>query len=434
MRVTDQALRVLVLAAEEAHGSGETPVTGYHLLLGLADGEGGARHVLDVSAARLRAPAPPPPGEVALAGEAVAGVEAGVAGEIDGASSPAVREIAGGSFPSAKEIADRAVSHAQASGRDYATTTDLLFAALGPDDGPAAALLRAAGVDPARIRAALTEQDHATCCAESGISKIRPILAGMGSHAARMPGRFRAAAGLLPVLLLYAVVVAVTWDSAGPETVLVIGALAWLVMGPLFQLRVRQQTRASLASTPETLIVPAGIRPLLDRLGVRDLEVRRRPGVAADRCLRLGRRAWLVISGNTEDHPEWAGFVLWHEIAHLARRDILMSQIRPAAWFSVYCAALISVDFRALAIVVVGGPLLIVAQRWWSELACDRLAVRFAGTAALHGWVADQREIQRIARRQGVQERWSWLTHPPLALRTALHPHSPAADPVASPA
>ncbi|GLW31122.1 hypothetical protein Areg01_40620 [Actinoplanes regularis] len=417
MRVTDQALRVLVLAAEAAHGSGETPVTGYHLLLGLAEGEGGARHVLDVSAARLRAPAPPPPGEVALAGEAVAGVAG---------------EIAGGSFPSAKEIADRAVSHAHASGRDYATTTDLLFAALGPDDGPAAALLRAAGVDPARIRAALTEQDHASCCAESGISKIRPILAGMGSHAARMPGRFRAAAGLLPVLLLYAVVVAVTWDSAGPETVLVTGALAWLLMGPLFQLRVRQQTRASLASTPEMLIVPAGIRPLLDRLGVRDLEVRRRPGVAADRCLRLGRRAWLVISGNTEDHPEWAGFVLWHEIAHLARRDILVSQIRPALWFSVYCAALISVDFRALAIVVVGGPLLIVAQRWWSELACDRLAVRFAGTAALHGWVADQWEIQRIARRQGVQERWSWLTHPPLALRTAPHPHS--ADPVVSPA
>jgi hypothetical protein len=62
-------------------------------------------------------------------------------------------------------------------------------------------------------------------------------------------------------------------------------------------------------------------------------------------------------------------------------------------------------------------------RRWWSEAACDRLAVRHAGAGALHAWAAYQSAPQpgrrwfRWARVRGV------FTHPPLALRKALHPY-----------
>ncbi|MER7008142.1 hypothetical protein ABT297_34555 [Dactylosporangium sp. NPDC000555] len=136
-----------------------------------------------------------------------------------------------------REALERGIRKARASGHDQVTTVDLLVALLGPEAGPeavpAAELLRAAESDPAAMRAALAERDHDGCCQEAGVSAARPILAEMGSRAALMPGRLRSIAGvvgtLIPYALLYAAVLAVTWDTSGPELVLTVGAVTTLV-------------------------------------------------------------------------------------------------------------------------------------------------------------------------------------------------------------
>jgi len=401
MRVTDQALRALVLAAEAAHTLGDKQVTSYHLLLGLADAEGGARHALGVGSDRLRdAPA-------------------------------ASLAYARPPFATAKDVVESGIEHANASGHDRATTADILVAALGSEDGPVALLLRAAGVEPATIRATLAEGDHEACCQETGISDIRRLLAEMGAHADRMPGRVRTVArlvgSLIPYVLLYSAVLAVTRDTSGPELILAVGTgtlLLYLLLGPIFQHR---RVRQAVARVPLTLPVPENVRPLLNRLGLHQLEVRIQPGIAQDRCYRLGRHAWIVLSEHTENRQEWAHFVLWHEMAHLARRDGTAWQLGASVSGSLIVAALAGFDPRALAIAIAGTATLAVAGRWWSEAACDRFAVQQAGSEALHAWAADQQgDTAALRGWRKALSRWaqarSLLTHPPLALRTALHP------------
>ena len=396
MRVTDQARRALMLAAEAAHNLGDKPVSGYHLLLGLADAEGSARHVLGSSAGRLRDALPPSPADASTA----------------------------------EDIVNRAIRAAYAGGRDRATTADILCAALGPLDGPVATLVRAAGADPATIRAALAEGDHGTCCQETGVSEIRVLLAGMGAHANRIPGRGRAIAGMVgglsPYLLLWSVVLAVTWDTSGPELVVVSAAVATLVSWLLGSIILRRRVRRSVARATITLPTPDSMRPLLDRLGLRQLEVRLQSGPAVDRCHRLGRRAWIVLGEGTERRPTVACFVLWHEVAHLARRDIAARGLAACLGYGLFIGALTSFDVRALAIAVTGTATLTVAGRWWSEAACDRFAVRQDSPEGLHAWAEGVRGGLAALRLQRKLSRWARVkglfTHPPLALRAALHP------------
>ncbi|MFG2045074.1 Clp protease N-terminal domain-containing protein [Dactylosporangium sp. NPDC048998] len=414
MQVTDQALRATVLASEAAHTLGAEQVGSYHLLLGLADAEGGARHALGLSSERLREVGatlfPPKP-------------------EHQGdARVPFAAEL--------KEALERGIRQARASGHDHATTVDLLFALLGqeagqeagPEASPAAELLRAAGTDPAEVRAALAEQDHGACCQETGVSPARPILADMGSRADLMPGRLRTIAGvvgnLIPCALLYAAVLAVSWDTSGPELVLTVGTVATLIPLMLSPLGSRRQIRRLTALAPTTVLAPEDIQPMLNRLGLRQLEIRIRPGIAQDRCYRLGRRAWIVLSGHTEHQPEPLRFVLWHEIAHLARRDGMRRGLVGVLSYGLILAALVSFDPRAMAIAFVGVPVVAVAGLWWSEAACDRLAARHAGTGALHAWAADRRAIVANLRPSRRARAKGWFAHPPLALRTALHPQA----------
>lgn len=143
-----------------------------------------------------------------------------------------------------------------------------------------------------------------------------------------------------------------------------------------------------------------------------------------------------MVSEHTEQHPEPLRFVLWHEIAHLARRDDVLRRLTAALVFGLLIAALASIDPGAMAIAFVGVLLVAVTGHWWSETACDRLAARHAGVGALHAWAAGRRAIVVILRRNKALSRRArakgLLTHPPLALRTAFHPHvsqeSPTTD------
>ena len=128
------------------------------------------------------------------------------------------------------------------------------------------------------MRAALTEQDHDACCQETGVYAVWPILARMGARADLMPGRVRIIAGvvgsLIPYALLYAAVLAVTWDTSGPELVLTVGAAAMAIPLILNPIRFRRQVRRIATLAPAAAVVLEGIRPMLDRLGLRQLEVR----------------------------------------------------------------------------------------------------------------------------------------------------------------
>jgi len=413
MRVTDQARRALVLAAEAARDRGDKAVGGHHVLLGLAGAEGSARHVLGSSSERLRAVPPS-------------------AATLDAESSADVRLP----FVTARDIVNSAIERARASGRDQATTADILFAALDPADGPVTSLLRAAGAEPATVRASLAEGDHGACCQETGVSEVRTLLAEMGSHADGLPGRGRAAAGmvggLIPYALLWCTVLAVTWDTSGPELVLALGAATVLLSALLAPVFLRRRVHRSLAYAPTTLPMPESMRPLLDRLGLQQLEVRIQPAPAQDRCYRLGRRAWIVLGSGTERHRELAHFVLWHEVAHLARRDGAARRLSARVGVGLVVGAMGSFDLRAAAIAVTGTAMLIVAGRWWSEAACDRIAVRQAGPAALHAWAAAVSGTLATLRRQKERPRRArvkdLLSHPPLALRTALHPNTSHQD------
>jgi hypothetical protein len=113
-------------------------------------------------------------------------------------------------------------------------------------------------------------------------------------------------------------------------------------------------------------------------------EVRVQSEISRDRCYRLGRRAWIVMGEATENHQERSRFVLWHEVAHLARRDVTTRRLSASVQCSLFVAALASFDPRAVAITVAGTAVLAIAGRWWSELACDRFAVKQAGVGAQH--------------------------------------------------
>ena len=149
-----------------------------------------------------------------------------------------------------------------------------------------------------------------------------------------------------------------------------------------------------------------------------------------DRCYQLGRRAWIVLGEGTERTPSIARFVLWHEVAHLARRDITARRLNAYLGYSLFVGALMSFDPRALAIAVIGTATLTVAGLWWSEAACDRFAVRQDGPEGLHAWAEAVRGSLTALRRQRKLSRRarvkSVLTHPPLALRVALHPNTRA--------
>ncbi|MFI5915932.1 hypothetical protein [Dactylosporangium sp. NPDC051541] len=386
MRLTDQARRAVELAAKAAGGQ----VAAWHLLLGLAEAEGGAKHALGADVETLRAAGaarfPPEPiggGGVVFAAEAKAVIEA-------------------------------AMQRARADNRTAVTTIDLLTVLL---EGPAAQL----------IHTAPSLSDHAKCCPETVASCIAPVLEELRDRAADVPRRAwlgSLTAALLLWTLLYAGLLATTWNTSGPEIVLAVaGGFIVLVLltVPLQVLRrIRQSTARSEAAVP----LPDNAEVLLKRLGLRKLQVYVHEGFGGDRCYRLGRRAVVLISAHTERDPGRARFVLWHEVAHLARRDSEIWIVSGLLGLGALFGALLSFDPRAMLLAGFGTPVLSVAGRWWAEAACDRLAVRQVGAAAMRAWATDFRAVLAAARRGDATVRGNrlrgWLTHPPLRLRTAL--------------
>src|SRR5258705_13449479 len=109
-------------------------------------------------------------------------------------------------------------------------------------------------------------------------------------------------------------------------------------------------------------------------------------GVRRNRCMRLGRRAWLVLAPATIRRPGALGFVLGHEVAHLARNDTLRRRIDVAMGLSLLYGAVFAANPAAWAVAVGGAALLWLVPRWTAELAADAIAAHWAGPDAMRDW------------------------------------------------
>ncbi|GAA2394658.1 Clp protease N-terminal domain-containing protein [Dactylosporangium salmoneum] len=227
MLLTDQAQRAVVLAPEAAIAERAERMSPRHLLLGLAAAGGGARHALGEASFPFPGPAPG-----------------------DGARVPMGDEL--------KAALERSVRHALTAGRDQVTTAALLLAVREEPDRPAF------DADAEALRA-----DHTACCGESGASPIRALLVDQPA----LPGRWRALLGrvgdLVPIVALYAAVLAISWDNAGPETILAFAAFSVVIALTVGLVRGRQHLRRQLGPAPRVISTPETARPLLARLGLR---------------------------------------------------------------------------------------------------------------------------------------------------------------------
>jgi len=191
MQLSGASRGAVRVAAERAVARGSELVGCADLLAGLADVEGGgARHALGPAAERLRAPS----------------------GAASGAVPGAAKTIA---FDAeAREAVEAGSRRAVAAERAHVASTDLLDAVLATPSGARA--LRSAGGDPDAVRAAL---EHGECCPETVPTYTAAALAELVEGAGALPRRAWVAgfAGQLAVTaLLYALVLAIAWDTAGP--------------------------------------------------------------------------------------------------------------------------------------------------------------------------------------------------------------------------
>jgi len=143
-----------------------------------------------------------------------------------------------------------------------------------------------------------------------------------------------------------------------------------------------------------------------------------------DRCYRRGSQAWIVLAPRTMARPRSAGFVVGHEVAHALRNDHARHRVVGTLAPATLLAGYITLDPRAWLIAFGGVLIFHVADRWWTELACDRFAARWAGAEALRAWADGHRALLRERQNRGwrrLRRVRNLVKHPPLALRVALY-------------
>lgn len=403
MLSTDEVLDAVRQASEAAHVLGAAEVTSYHVLLGLAAVPGAAQHALE----DLGLPARVLQG----AGDAV--YPGGVAAEERVAMAPEVKDV----------LAD-AARRAYAEGRHVATTGDVLLAIAARTDSPGRRVLAAARASaPDALADAVGEHRRLGCCAESGPNNLPDVLAEASTTPRRLPGLGSFVRELVAVVLAYAAVVAVVIalgpDGADAETVLAFMVVGLAVAVLLSVIRsLRQRWRRWLESSgAEMVAVPEGLRTMLAGYGLRRVEVHLHLGPAVDRTFTSVRRARLFICQASARDRSTLPFVLWRELAHAARRDSIRSWIAGNLAYAVFIGTVLTFDPSMVIAGFIGGVLVLVGHGWWAEIACDRVAMAYAGRPAMHAWAKRTRRAQL---------QWPWrrrvvllLMYPPMAWRLA---------------
>ena len=362
------------------------------------------------------------------AGHALA--DLGVTPVLRAALAPGAREGAEESgrvrIPLARELKDLIEPALRLTGakRDL-TTADLLRMMLGAPACAGVGLLVQAGADPAAVAAALDRHVGIGCCAEMHVGQVPAALEEAARCQARLPGRASAAFGIAGLIAAFgavlALVLAASWDTTGPQTVLALAAACLvpiLLLSPVRLRRIRRVWQSLESQAPTAIAVPPALQQTITDAGGGLLAVRVQPG-GKDRCFTARHRTLVLLSSISVDDREGLPFVLWHELAHGVRRDSARRHVLAALTFATIVPSMLTFDLRAMAAAVAGTYLIVVGTRWLSELSSDAIAVRIAGPQAMHAWAQRVRRLRR-RRIRGL------LTHPPLSLRLALHPVRPA--------
>lgn len=173
----------------------------------------------------------------------------------------------------------------------------------------------------------------------------------------------------------------------------------------------------------------------MDRITIALSERPRAADHASSSRYRNSGHLWLGPQWFHPDHTAHLGPVVAHELAHLRRHDTArrVTVESVALGLSVGAAGLLS-RTATLAFVATVWTV-VIAWRWWSELACDAYAVRACGRAA----VADMWTAYVAILHVGSPAARTWtalrnppLRHPPLRVRRWFARHAPL-PPVAGP-
>jgi hypothetical protein len=418
-RFTDQARHAIVRAQVEARRLGDATIDPGHLLLGVVAVD---RSIAQLALARLGVTAD------ALREARSASGSASPDGHIPfDAGTKAALECA-----LRESIADRSLT---------LTTGHLLLGVMGElpsavrpaapsversptGAGLSVSTVDGAAVDVEAVRAAVIEEHRAGRSPESAGPVWRDL------HLAPGPDRLpwsSVPATVLAILWyagLSAAILGLTWDEAGPEIFGTVFVASTVIYGLLVALVSRRGTAKHLAKLPVAFDPPPEVVAVLARRGLTG-EIRLQSGRAVrDRCYRRGSNAWIVLAPRTMARPRLVGFVLAHEVAHALRNDHGRHRVVGTLAPATLVAGYITLDPWAWLIAFSGVIVFHVADRWWSELACDRFAVRWAGAAALRAWADDHRALLRERQNRGwrrLRRVRNLLKHPPFALRVALY-------------
>jgi hypothetical protein len=420
---TDEAHQAIKRAAQEARRLGARMVDPGHLLLGLVTVN---NSVAQLAMARL-----------------------GVTAEALRASSPkSVSDGSEGSIPfraETKAALECALREAVALGNRSLTTGHLLLGVAhgvrivdrtAADDERASADIgmTGSGTDVDAVRAAVLQEHANGSSPEIG---GRPLTTAwsdlqMGPAPRRIPGRRSGIVATVAAIGWYAVlcaaIVDLTWDEIGPETFAAALVVFAGALGLTVALQRRRLLAKQLAKSPVALDPPEAVADVLARRGL-TAKILVTPGPAVqDRCYRRGSTAWIMLAPRTVAAPQRLGFVVAHEVAHLLRDDHVRRRVRSVLGAALVLSAYLTLDPRAWLIAFGGVIGVELAIRWRTELACDAVAVRWVGPAALRAWADDHCALLRELPNRGVRRRLrrvrNLFTHPPLALRKAVHGRS----------
>jgi Zn-dependent protease with chaperone function len=430
-RFTDQARDAIVQAREEARRLGDRTIDPGHMLVGLlAVDDSIGRSALT----RLGVAAPPSEATRPLAAPAEPTDYIPFGPDTRAALEGALREsIAHGSRTITTGhlllgiVAHRATGVDRTSPRvDPApASVGLTAARLG---------LAAAGSDVDAVRAAV-RQEHADGIGRetggNGSPRIWRDLR-LGPAPERLPGRYLGIPAMAVAIgwcaVLAVAIAGITWDETGPETFGVAFVLSTMGFGLIAAIRTKRAINKQLARAPLAFDPPEEVIAALARRGL-TAQVRVPSGWRIrDRCYRWRSNAWIVLALRTIERPELCAFVVAHEVAHLVRNDRARQWAIAILGPAVLISAYITLDPRAWLIAFGGVIGYQVAIRWWTELACDRFAVRWTGAAAFRAWAKDHRTLLRQPQnrrwRRRIRRVFNLLTHPPLVLREAVHRRS----------
>lgn len=294
-------------------------------------------------------------------------------------------------------------------------TAHLLLGVVSTPNGAGALALAALGVTPAMVQAAIPrvaldrpEGPSLSDAVARAELAADPVLPGRSAVVRGVGATATLAAGLAAVISLSAptrdgaALIGIAIGSCALAQLLVTGAA--LVVAP--------SIAARRFATRRPLVPPAFLVQTLRGRGIRRLELFAQTGGSRrDRCLRLGRRAWIVLAPGTIRRPRALAFVLGHQVAHLARNDALRRRVDLMLALSLLSGAGFAGNLVGWVFASGGAAGLWLVPRWRAELAADAIAVRWAGPDSMREWagaVAPGRRRHRLA---------GLLTRPPLRLR-----------------